>query len=68
MEKKRTPYRYKGETATITLISNGGCWKARITYGGVLDAVAGEFSDKSSAKAAAERQARQWIEQQLAHR
>jgi len=40
-------------------------WKARIDYRGFLDALAGEFADKSSAKAAAEQQARDWIEQQL---
>ena len=65
MESKRTPYRYKGETATITLISNRGYWKARVAYRGVHDAVAGEYADKSSAKAAAEQQAREWIERQL---
>ena len=64
MESKRTPYRYKGETATITLISNGDYWKARVAYRGIFDAVAGEYADKSSAKAAAEQQAREWIEQQ----
>ena len=68
METKRTPYRYKGETATITLISNGGRWKARVAYREIFDAVAGEYADKSSAKAAAEQQAREWIEQKQPRR
>jgi hypothetical protein len=56
---------YKGEIATITLFSNEDCWKVRVAYRGILDVVAGEYADKSSAKAAAEQQAREWIERQL---